>query len=138
MIRGEQPGTSIIGGAIIIAATAIKSIYDSRAASRSRGDHKDSLERLESSTPSWSSYEKPDDSVLMDVSVQGAARVRPDELGRSRGARGVQTTEEHQDQERSHDDGDEQSRVVTRTRCRSVRPRASAESHAADAQNICV
>ena len=31
MIRGERPGTyTIIGGAIIIAATAIKSIYDSR------------------------------------------------------------------------------------------------------------
>ena len=31
MIRGERPGTStIIGGAIIIAATAIKSIHDSR------------------------------------------------------------------------------------------------------------
>ena len=31
MIRGERPGTyTLIGGAIIIAATAIKSIYDSR------------------------------------------------------------------------------------------------------------
>jgi hypothetical protein len=31
MFRDERPGTyTIIGGAIIIAATAIKSIYDSR------------------------------------------------------------------------------------------------------------
>jgi DME family drug/metabolite transporter len=31
MIRSERPGTyTMIGGAIIIAATAIKSIYDSR------------------------------------------------------------------------------------------------------------
>ncbi len=38
MIHGEQPGTyTIIGGAIIIAATAIKSVFDARA-QRSTGD----------------------------------------------------------------------------------------------------